>query len=76
MGKFLVEVKNTKLNKRTDRVAEIARELGKQDGEDFLAALADPDIRPTQILRALQTRGITMSGSIITRWRQANNVAR
>lgn len=76
MGKFLTEVKNTALNNRLDRVAEIKEELGKADGEDFIAALADPNIRPTQILKALQARGITMSGSIITRWRQTNNVTR
>ena len=76
MGKFLTEVKNTALNNRLDRVAEIKAELGKADGEDFIAALADPNIRPTQILKALQARGITMSGSIITRWRQTNNVTR
>lgn len=76
MGKFLTEVKNTALNNRLDRVAEIKEELGKADGEDFIAALADPNIRPTQILKALQARGIKMSGSIITRWRQTNNVTR
>ena len=76
MGKFLAEVKNTELNKRTNRITEIAELLGKADGEDFLAALADPNIRPTQILKALQARGITMTGSIITRWRQTNNVTR
>jgi hypothetical protein len=76
VGKFLAEVKNTELNKRLNRINEIAEQLGKADGEDFRAALADPTIRPTQILKALQARGITMSGSIITRYRQTNNVTR
>jgi len=76
VGKFLAEVKNTQLNKRTNRIDEIAEQLGETDGADFLEALKDPTVRPAQIIKALQARGITMTGSIITRYRQTNNVTR
>ena len=69
MGKFLNEIRQESQFKRRDRIAEIVVELNDQDGEDLIEALLDPTIAPAQIMKALQARGITLHGSIITRYR-------
>lgn len=75
MGKFLNEIRQESQFKRRDRIAEIVDELNEQDGKDLIEALLDPTITPAQIMKALQARGITLHGSIITRYR-ATHVAR
>ncbi len=75
MGKFLNEIRQESQFKRRDRIAEIVDELNEQDGKDLQEALVDPTITPAQIIKALQARGITLHGSIITRYR-ATHVAR
>ncbi len=51
------------------RVHAAVKALGPVDGQDLLAALADPDVNLTAIERALQTRGFRMSYSTIRRFR-------
>ena len=75
MGKFLNEIRQESPQKRRDRISEILQGLNDQDGKDLQEALVDSTITPAQIIKALQARGITLHGSIITRYR-ATHVAR
>ncbi len=72
MGKFLSEIKGQPVG-NINTIDHIIAKLGEQDGRDLLDALNDPNIRPTQIIKALQARQIKLSASVITRYR-ANNV--
>lgn len=72
MGKFLNEIRQESQFKRRDRIAEILAELNETDGKDLIEALQDLTITPAQIIKALQVRGITLNGSIITRYRASN----
>ena len=74
MGKFLGEIKGQPVGKNSSIDLIIAK-LGESDGKDLLDALHDPTIRPIQIVKALQARQIKLSASIVTRYRQANDVA-
>ena len=71
MGKFLSEIKGQAVG-NSGSIDFILAKLGEADGRDLLDALNDPTIRPTQINKALQARQITLSPSVITRYRAAN----
>jgi hypothetical protein len=68
VGKFLNEIKGQQAGKN-GRIDAIVAELGEPDGKDLIEALNDLTIRPAQIIKALQARKITLSGSVITRYR-------
>ena len=68
MGKFLTEIKSQRAG-QTNRIDQIVELLGEQDAKDFIEALNDFTVRPAQIIKALQARKITLSGSVITRYR-------
>lgn len=68
MGKFLTEIKSQRAG-QTNRIDQIVALLGEQDAKDFIEALNDFTVRPAQIIKALQARKITLSGSVITRYR-------
>ena len=68
MGKFLTEIKSQRAG-QSSRIDQIIVELGEADGKDLVEALNDLSVRPAQIIRALQARKITLSGSVITRYR-------
>lgn len=74
MGKFLGEIKGQPVGKNSS-IDLIVAKLGENDGKDLLDALHDSTIRPIQIVKALQARQIKLSASVITRYRQANDVA-
>ncbi len=71
MGKFLNEIKGQAVG-NSGSIDFILAKLGEADGRDLLDALNDPNIRPTQIIKALQARQIKLSPSVITRYRAAN----
>ena len=71
MGKFLSEIKGQVVG-NSGSIDFILAKLGEADGRDLLDALNDPNIRPTQIIKALQARQIKLSPSVITRYRAAN----
>ena len=71
MGKFLSEIKGQPVG-NSGSIDFILAKLGEADGRDLLDALNDPNIRPTQIIKALQARQIKLSPSVITRYRAAN----
>ncbi len=71
MGKFLSEIKGQAVG-NSGSIDSILAKLGEADGRDLLDALNDPNIRPTQIIKALQARQIKLSPSVITRYRAAN----
>jgi hypothetical protein len=68
VGKFLTEIKSQRAG-QTNRIDQIVALLGEQDAKDFIEALNDFTVRPAQIIKALQARKITLSGSVITRYR-------
>ena len=68
MGKFLAEIKSQRAG-QSNRIDQIIAELGEADGKDLIEALNDLTVRPAQIIKALQARKITLSGSVITRYR-------
>lgn len=74
MGKFLTEIKDQQAG-QSSRIDAIVTELGEQDGKDLIEALNDPTIRPAQIIKALQARKITLSGSVITRYRATRDAS-
>jgi hypothetical protein len=71
VGKFLSEIKGQAVG-NSGSIDSILAKLGEADGRDLLDALNDPNIRPTQIIKALQARQIKLSPSVITRYRAAN----
>jgi hypothetical protein len=71
VGKFLNEIKGQAVG-NSGSIDFILAKLGETDGRDLLDALNDPNIRPTQIIKALQARQIKLSPSVITRYRAAN----
>jgi hypothetical protein len=71
VGKFLNEIKGQAVG-NSGSIDFILAKLGEADGRDLLDALNDPNIRPTQIIKALQARQIKLSPSVITRYRAAN----
>jgi hypothetical protein len=71
VGKFLSEIKGQPVG-NSGSIDFILAKLGEADGRDLLDALNDPNIRPTQIIKALQARQIKLSPSVITRYRAAN----
>ena len=71
MGKFLNDIKGQAVG-NSGSIDFILAKLGEADGRDLLDALNDPNIRPTQIIKALQARQIKLSPSVITRYRAAN----
>ena len=71
MGKFLSEIKGQAVG-NSGSIDFILTKLGEADGRDLIDALNDPNIRPTQIIKALQARQIKLSPSVITRYRAAN----
>ena len=71
MGKFLSEIKGQPVG-NSGSIDFILAKLGEADGRDLIDALNDPNIRPTQIIKALQARQIKLSPSVITRYRAAN----
>lgn len=71
MGKFLSEIKGQAVG-NSGSIDFILAKLGEADGRDLIDALNDPNIRPTQIIKALQARQIKLSPSVITRYRAAN----
>jgi len=71
VGKFLNEIKGQAVG-NSGSIDSILAKLGETDGRDLLDALNDPNIRPTQIVKALQARQIKLSPSVITRYRAAN----
>jgi hypothetical protein len=71
VGKFLSEIKGQAVG-NSGSIDFILAKLGEADGRDLLDALNDPNIRPTQIIKALQARQIKLSPSVITRYRAAN----
>ena len=71
MGKFLSEIKGQPVG-NSGSIDFILAKLGEADGQDLIDALNDPNIRPTQIIKALQARQIKLSPSVITRYRAAN----
>ena len=75
MGKFLSEIKGQQAG-QSSRIDAIVAELGEQDGKDLIEALNDLTIRPAQIIKALQARKITLSGSVITRYRATRDSAK
>jgi hypothetical protein len=68
VGKFLSEIKSQRAG-QSSRIDQIVALLGEQDAKDFIEALNDLTVRPAQIIKALQARKITLSGSVITRYR-------
>lgn len=74
MGKFLNEIRQESPQARRNRINEIVGELNEADGLDLLEALVDPTVTPAQIIKALRTKGITLHGSIITRYRALYDV--
>lgn len=68
MGKFLSEIKSQRAG-QSSRIDQIVALLGEQDAKDLIEALNDLSVRPAQIIKALQARKITLSGSVITRYR-------
>ena len=68
MGKFLTEIKSQQAGQNS-RIDKIVAELGEADGKDLIEALNDFTVRPAQIIKALQTRKIVLSASVITRYR-------
>jgi hypothetical protein len=68
VGKFLTEIKSQQAGQNS-RIDKILAELDEADGKDLIAALNDLSVRPAQIIKALQARKITLSGSVITRYR-------
>ena len=75
MGKFLSEIKGQAVG-NSGSIDFILAKLGEADGRDLLDALNDPNIRPTQIIKALQARQIKLSMSVITRYRAANVITK
>ena len=75
MGKFLSEIKGQPVG-NSGSIDFILAKLGEADGRDLLDALNDPNIRPTQIIKALQARQIKLSMSVITRYRAANVITK
>lgn len=73
MGKFLAEIKNQPIG-NVLAIDTIVAKLGETDGKDLLDALNDPAVRPMQIIKALQNRGIKLAPSVITRYRAVNVV--
>jgi hypothetical protein len=71
VGKFLSEIKGQPVG-NSGSIDFILAKLGEADGQDLIDALNDPNIRPTQIIKALQARQIKLSPSVITRYRAAN----
>jgi hypothetical protein len=71
VGKFLNEIKGQAVG-NSGSIDFILTKLGEADGRDLIDALNDPNIRPTQIIKALQARQIKLSPSVITRYRAAN----
>jgi hypothetical protein len=71
VGKFLNEIKGQAVG-NSGSIDFILAKLGEADGRDLIDALNDPNIRPTQIIKALQARQIKLSPSVITRYRAAN----
>jgi hypothetical protein len=71
VGKFLSEIKGQPVG-NSGSIDFILAKLGEADGRDLIDALNDPNIRPTQIIKALQARQIKLSPSVITRYRAAN----
>jgi hypothetical protein len=71
VGKFLSEIKGQAVG-NSGSIDFILAKLGEADGRDLIDALNDPNIRPTQIIKALQARQIKLSPSVITRYRAAN----
>jgi hypothetical protein len=71
VGKFLTEIKGQPVG-CSNTIDAIIAKLGEQDGRDLLDALNDPEVRPVQIIKALQARQIKLSASVITRFRAAN----
>jgi hypothetical protein len=74
VGKFLSEIKGQRAGQNS-RINQIIAELGEADGKDLLEALNDLSVRPAQIIKALQARKITLSGSVITRYRATRDSA-
>ena len=74
MAKFLQEIKAQEL-RGASKIDDIIAKLSAEDGKDLREAMADPTIRPMQIVHALKKRGFKMSPSVITRHRD-NNVTR
>jgi len=74
MAKFLQEIKAQEL-RGTSKIDEIIGKLSPEDGKDLRQALNDPTIRPMQIIHALKKRGLKLSPSSITRYRDNHNVA-
>jgi hypothetical protein len=68
VGKFLSEIKSQRAG-QSSRIDQIVALLGEQDAKDLIEALNDLSVRPAQIIKALQARKITLSGSVITRYR-------
>jgi aryl carrier-like protein len=75
MAKFLQEIKAQNL-RGTSKLDEIVAQLSVEDGKDLRDAMLDPTIRPMQIIHALKKRGLKLSPSVITRYRDNHNVAR
>jgi hypothetical protein len=71
VGKFLNDIKGQAVG-NSGSIDFILAKLGEADGRDLIDALNDPNIRPTQIIKALQARQIKLSPSVITRYRAAN----
>ena len=74
MAKLLQEIKAQSL-RGTSKLDEIVAQLSAEDGKDLREALNDPTIRPMQIIHALKKRGLKLSPSSITRYRDNHNVA-
>ncbi len=74
MAKFLQEIKAQEL-KGASKIDDIVGKLSAEDGKDLREALNDPTIRPMQIIHALKKRGLKLSPSSITRYRDNHNVS-
>ena len=73
MAKFLQEIKAQEL-RGASKIDDIIAKLSAEDGKDLREALNDSTIRPMQIIHALKKRGIKLSPSSITRYRDNHNV--
>ena len=73
MAKFLQEIKAQEL-RGASKIDDIIAKLSAEDGKDLREALNDSTIRPMQIIHALKKRGLKLSPSSITRYRDNHNV--
>ena len=69
MGTFLNEIKQEGTSQRPNRLSQVLSQLNKQDAKDLHEAIADPNIFPVAIQKALRNRNISVDRGTIRRWK-------